>query len=60
MGAQINICGHRAVIRGKKRLTAAAVKASDLRPPPGVLAGLAAEGTTEIAEPPISGGDIAD
>ncbi|NMA92186.1 MAG: UDP-N-acetylglucosamine 1-carboxyvinyltransferase, partial [Firmicutes bacterium] len=51
MGAQINICGHRAVIRGKKRLTAAAVKASDLRAAAGlVLAGLAVEGTTEIAE----------
>lgn len=51
MGAQIKISGHRAVIKGQERLTAAPVKASDLRAAAAlVLAGLAARGVTEISE----------
>ncbi len=51
MGAKITISGHRAMIQGQRRLTGALVKASDLRAAAAlVLAGLAAEGTTEISE----------
>ena len=49
MGAEIKIEGTRAVVAGPTKLTGAPVMASDLRASAGlVLAGLAAEGTTEI------------
>ncbi|NLY42860.1 MAG: UDP-N-acetylglucosamine 1-carboxyvinyltransferase [Clostridiaceae bacterium] len=49
MGANIKIEGRTAVIEGIKRLTGAQVKATDLRAGAAlVLAGLAAEGETEI------------
>ena len=49
MGAEIKVEGNRAVVTGPTRLTGAPVMASDLRASAGlVLAGLAAEGTTEI------------
>ncbi len=51
MGANIKIDGRTAVIEGKKCLTGASVKATDLRAGAAlVLAGLAAEGATEISE----------
>lgn len=51
MGANIKIDGRMAVIEGKKCLTGASVKATDLRAGAAlVLAGLAAEGATEISE----------
>jgi UDP-N-acetylglucosamine 1-carboxyvinyltransferase len=50
MGADIKIEGSHAVVTGVERLTGAQVMASDLRASAGlVLAGLAAEGETEIA-----------
>ncbi len=49
MGAEIKVEGNRAVVTGTNRLAGAPVMASDLRASAGlVLAGLAAEGTTEI------------
>jgi len=49
MGARIKIDGHHAVINGVKKLSGAPVSASDLRAGAAlVLAGLAAEGTTEV------------
>jgi len=49
MGADIKVEGNRAVVTGPTRLAGAPVMASDLRASAGlVLAGLAAEGTTEI------------
>lgn len=49
MGAEIELSGNRATIRGGKRLSGATVMASDLRASAClVLAGLAAEGTTVI------------
>jgi UDP-N-acetylglucosamine 1-carboxyvinyltransferase len=49
MGALIKVEGRMAVIEGVKRLTGAPVKATDLRAGAAlVLAGLAAEGTTDI------------
>lgn len=49
MGAQIKIDGRSAIIEGVDNLTSAPVKASDLRAGAAlVLAGLVAEGTTEI------------
>ncbi len=49
MGAEIKIEGTRAVVTGPTKLTGAPVMASDLRASAGlVLAGLVAEGTTEI------------
>lgn len=51
MGADIRIQGHHAVVRGVERLSAAPVKAHDLRAGAGlVLAGLAADGETVIAD----------
>ena len=51
MGANIKIEGRTAVIEGKQSLTGASVKATDLRAGAAlVLAGLAAEGVTEIGE----------
>ncbi len=49
MGADIHVDGRTAVIRGVKRLTGAKVMASDLRASAAlILAGLVAEGTTEV------------
>jgi UDP-N-acetylglucosamine 1-carboxyvinyltransferase len=49
MGADIRVEGNRLVITGRERLTGAPVMASDLRASAGlVLAGLAAEGATEV------------
>jgi len=49
MGADIELFGNRATIRGGRQLSGATVMASDLRASAGlVLAGLAAEGTTII------------
>jgi UDP-N-acetylglucosamine 1-carboxyvinyltransferase len=49
MGAEIQLTGNRATIRGGSQLSGATVMASDLRASAGlVLAGLAAEGTTII------------
>lgn len=49
MGADIRVEGSHVVISGRERLTGAPVMASDLRASAGlILAGLAAEGTTEI------------
>ena len=51
MGADIRIQGHHAVVRGVERLSAARVKAVDLRAGAAlVLAGLAAEGETVISD----------
>ncbi len=51
MGANIKIDGRTAVIEGRHCLTGAAVKATDLRAGAAlVLAGLSAEGATEIGE----------
>jgi UDP-N-acetylglucosamine 1-carboxyvinyltransferase len=50
MGADIQIDGHSAIIRGRDQLTGAPVMATDLRASASlVLAGLAAENTTEIS-----------
>jgi UDP-N-acetylglucosamine 1-carboxyvinyltransferase len=50
MGADIRVEGNRVIVTGKERLTAAPVMASDLRASAGlILAGLAGEGTTEVA-----------
>jgi len=49
MGADIRVEGNRLVITGRDKLTGAPVMASDLRASAGlILAGLAAEGTTEV------------
>jgi UDP-N-acetylglucosamine 1-carboxyvinyltransferase len=49
MGAEIELAGNRATIRGGRRLSGATVMASDLRASAClILAGLAAEGTTTI------------
>jgi UDP-N-acetylglucosamine 1-carboxyvinyltransferase len=49
MGADIRVEGNRLMIAGCERLTGAPVMASDLRASAGlILAGLAAEGTTEV------------
>lgn len=51
MGADIRIQGHHAVVRGVGRLSAAPVKAHDLRAGAGlVLAGLGADGETVVAD----------
>ena len=51
MGADIRIQGHHAVVRGVQRLSAAPVKAHDLRAGAGlVLAGLGADGETVVAD----------
>jgi UDP-N-acetylglucosamine 1-carboxyvinyltransferase len=50
MGADIQVSGHQAVVKGVSRLTGAPVMATDLRASASlVLAGLRAEGTTEIS-----------
>ena len=49
MGADIQVEGNRAVVRGKGRLTGAEVMATDLRASASlILAGLAAEGETTV------------
>lgn len=49
MGADIQVEGRVAIIKGVKNLTGAAVEATDLRAGPAlILAGMAAEGTTEV------------
>jgi UDP-N-acetylglucosamine 1-carboxyvinyltransferase len=49
MGARINVQGSSALVRGVERLKGAPVMATDLRASVSlVLAGLAAEGTTEV------------
>jgi UDP-N-acetylglucosamine 1-carboxyvinyltransferase len=51
MGANIKVDGHHAVIKGVKKLSGAPVKAFDLRAGAAmVLAGLVAEGTTEVSD----------
>ena len=51
MGAQIRVKGHSAVVEGPARLLGAQVKATDLRAGAAlVMAGLAAEGETEICQ----------
>ncbi len=51
MGADVRTDGHHAVVRGKERLSGAPVRATDIRAGVGlVIAGLVAEGTTEVAE----------
>jgi UDP-N-acetylglucosamine 1-carboxyvinyltransferase len=50
MGADIAVSGNAAVVKGGKRLKGAPVMASDLRASASlILAGLAAEGTTEVS-----------
>ncbi len=51
MGADARIEGHHASLRGRERLSSTAVWATDIRAGAGlVLAGLAADGTTEVHE----------
>jgi len=51
MGASIKVAGRSAVVEGKKALTGAKVKATDLRAGAAlVIAGLAARGDTEISD----------
>ena len=51
MGADVRTDGHHAVVRGKQRLSGAPVRATDIRAGVGlVIAGLVADGVTEVAE----------
>jgi UDP-N-acetylglucosamine 1-carboxyvinyltransferase len=51
MGADVRTDGHHAVVRGKPRLSAAPVRATDIRAGVGlVLAGLVADGVTEVLD----------
>ncbi|MDQ6850044.1 MAG: UDP-N-acetylglucosamine 1-carboxyvinyltransferase [Actinomycetota bacterium] len=51
MGADVRTDGHHAVVRGKDRLSGAPVRATDIRAGVALLiAGLVAEGVTEVAE----------
>jgi UDP-N-acetylglucosamine 1-carboxyvinyltransferase len=51
MGADVRTDGHHAVVRGLERLSGAPVRATDIRSGVGlVIAGLVAEGITEVAE----------
>jgi UDP-N-acetylglucosamine 1-carboxyvinyltransferase len=51
MGADVRTDGHHAVVRGKEKLSGAPVRATDIRAGVGlVIAGLVAEGVTEVAE----------
>ncbi|WFE30226.1 UDP-N-acetylglucosamine 1-carboxyvinyltransferase [Solwaraspora sp. WMMD791] len=51
LGADIKTDGHHAVVRGRERLVGARVTATDIRAGAGlVIAGLCADGVTEIAE----------
>ena len=51
LGADVRTDGHHAVVRGRERLSGAPVRATDIRAGAGlVMAGLVAEGVTEVAE----------
>lgn len=51
LGADIRTDGHHAVVRGRERLSGAPVTATDIRAGAGlVIAGLCAEGVTEVAQ----------
>jgi UDP-N-acetylglucosamine 1-carboxyvinyltransferase len=51
LGADVRTDGHHAVVRGRERLSGAPVRAHDIRAGAAlVLAGLVAEGVTEVAE----------
>lgn len=51
MGAQVRTDGHHALVRGRSELSAAPVRATDIRAGAGlVLAGLVADGVTEVGE----------
>ncbi len=51
MGADVRTDGHHALVRGRERLSGAPVEASDVRAGAAlVLAGLVADGVTEVAE----------
>jgi UDP-N-acetylglucosamine 1-carboxyvinyltransferase len=51
MGADVRTDGHHAVVRGRERLSGAPVRATDIRAGAGlVIAGLVAEGVTDVAE----------
>jgi UDP-N-acetylglucosamine 1-carboxyvinyltransferase len=51
MGADVRTDGHQAVVRGRERLSGAPVRATDIRAGVGlVIAGLVADGVTEVAE----------
>jgi UDP-N-acetylglucosamine 1-carboxyvinyltransferase len=51
MGADVRTDGHHAVVRGREALSGAPVRATDIRAGVGlVIAGLVAEGVTEVAE----------
>ncbi len=51
MGADVRTDGHHAVVRGKHKLSGAPVRATDIRAGVGlVIAGLVADGVTEVAE----------
>ena len=51
MGADVRTDGHHAVVRGREQLSGAPVRATDIRAGAGlVIAGLVADGVTEIAE----------
>ncbi|MGH3632228.1 MAG: UDP-N-acetylglucosamine 1-carboxyvinyltransferase [Sciscionella sp.] len=51
MGADVRTDGHHAVVRGRDQLSGAPVRATDIRAGVGlVIAGLVAEGVTEVAE----------
>jgi len=51
LGADVRTDGHHAVVRGRERLSGAPVRAHDIRAGAAlVLAGLVAEGTTEVGD----------
>ena len=51
LGADVRTDGHHAVVRGRERLSGAPVRAHDIRAGAAlVLAGLTAEGTTEVGD----------
>jgi UDP-N-acetylglucosamine 1-carboxyvinyltransferase len=51
LGADIRTDGHHAVVRGRRRLSGAPVRATDIRAGAGlVIAGLCADGVTEVAD----------
>ena len=51
LGAEVRTDGHHAVVRGRERLSAAPVRAHDIRAGVGlVLAGLVADGITELSD----------
>lgn len=52
MGAEIEVAGHHAIVRGPRRLRGSTVTATDLRAGAAlVIAGLVASGTTVVTEP---------